>query len=644
MRVNLDIDFTKSTLVKLSLQGILNESNLPYKKGDGVYGLLINTPSAAFPIRTQNDFWGSNNIYKYNPLAEIASTGYKKNNQRALQADLKICQDLSYFLTGLSAEVGVTYDNFADYYERQSKDYEYEVNTMVLNSENNQMEKSSSVFGNESNLSFSSWFNNQYISMNIDAKIAYNRVFGKHTLGASFAYRQEEWTGFERNKTKLNQHLITQLAYSFDNKYILDLGVNHSGSGYLAQDDKFRTYYALSGAWVVSNESFYNINAIDFLKLRASYGIVGMDALEYELDKQYWVYGGSYNFGDNASGSSGLKEGPLALLDVEPIKATKFNLGFDATVLENFTIAFDYFNEHHENSLVSGTNLYSGVVGIEVPKVTTGETKNNGFEISLGYHNDLGDLKYYAQINLSQLNTEIVEASEGYKPHDYLYRKGKVDGQLFGLEAIGFFEDDADIQNSPQQKFGNVKPGDIKYKDQNGDDIINQYDEVALGNSTKYPELYYGLKLGVEYKGFGVDLLFDGANNISKMMNMSHIVWPLKNNGNISEWYLKDNTRWTPATKESANLPRLTTVDNPNNFRNNSLWMVDASYFCLRNVNVFYNLPKNWIEPIGLNNCKLYVRANNVLTVDDIDVVRATHFSVSSPDMMSLYFGVKFNF
>ena len=178
----------------------------------------------------------------------------------------------------------------------------------------------------------------------------------------------------------------------------------------------------------------------------------------------------------------------------------------------------------------------------------------------------------------------------------------------------------------------------------NGDRIIDDNDVHPIGHSSSVPEIYYGLKLGFEYKGFGLDALFQGVADYSRMMNVSSVYWPLRNNTNVSDWYLHDKIRWTEETRDIANVPRLTTLNNSNNFRNSTQWLVNGDYLKLRNLNVYYNLPQRWISKVKLEQCQIFARANNVFSIDHVKYMNCEDFSVNYPNMFSVYFGASIKF
>ena len=254
------------------------------------------------------------------------------------------------------------------------------------------------------------------------------------------------------------------------------------------------------------------------------------------------------------------------------------------------------------------------------------------------------NFSYYIGANFSYAKSKVIENGEGYQPYGYLSKKGYPIGQCFGWEAIGYFRDEEDIKNSPVQKFSEVRPGDVKYRDLNGDKVIDSNDQKAIGYSTAIPEIYYGINLGFEYKGFGVDALFQGVGHYSVILNTASVYWPLRNNTNISNWYLNDKIRWTEDTKDIANVPRLTTLDNANNFRNSTQWLENGSYFKLRNLNVYYNFPSSWAKKVKMEKIQVYARANNLFSLDHVKYMNCEDLKINYPDMTSVYFGLNINF
>lgn len=645
-RMNLDIEVTPSTTAKLSMLGMLVERKRPDTAEGTLFTNLYKTPSAAFPLKTSNGVWGSNMVYKDNPIARIADVGYYKENQRMLQSDLRITQDLSLITKGLSAEIAVAYDNSATYQETGSKSFLYEINTSVLNPETGEYQINTERFGDDKALTIDNKdLAAQYIRANLEAKIGYDRIFGKHTITAFGLYRQESLTPIGRAQSRYRQYVTATAGYDYDSCYLLDATVNHSGTSVLPKGDRFRTYPAVSAAWVLSNESFMeSASFVNLLKLRASWGRSGYDGFDYYLDRQYWVGGSGFVTNDTGGTMSGLKEDRLAISNMSCEVSDKYNVGLDMQLFKNLTFTADYFIDRRRDILIDGANQVSSALGIEVPNAFTGAVDTKGVELALNWNGEKKNFKYYIGANLSYAKTNVIENGEEYKPYSYLSAKGHPVGQLFGLEAIGYFNDKEDIAKSPVQTFSDVSPGDIKYKDQNNDKKIDDNDRIAIGHSSMIPDLYYGINLGVEYRGFGIDMLFQGVGGCSKMLNVASVYWPLRNNTNISTWYMEDKIRWTEATKETANVPRLTTLNTSNNFQNSTQWLEDGAYLKLRNLNIYYNLPQQWTKKIKMEECRLFARANNVFSLDKVKYSNCEDLGINYPDFFSVYFGFNVKF
>lgn len=648
-RINLDIDVTQYTKVGLSLFGLLHENNRPRTSESDIFSGLFNVPSGAFPLRTTNGLWGSDNIFKYNPIARIADVGYYRTDERLLQGDLRIYQDLSLVTKGLRAELGISYDNSAVYQETGTQDYAYEAIDVVPGAVLGEYDIIRSKGGEDKALSVSNGgFSSQFSRTVIDAKLGYDRAWGLHAINGTLQYRQEAYVPTGINVTRKRQSYIFTAGYNYDNRYLVDVVANHSGTSVLSDGDRFRTYPAVSAAWVLSNEAFWHENPIvNYLKVRASWGRSGSDSnLDYDLDERYWVSCGGGLFRDTPAGFGGLHPGTLAINNLTVERAEKYNFGIDMRFFNRLNLTADAFYDKRTDALIAAENLFSSVIGTGIPQQNMGKANSKGIDLGLNWEDRAGkNFKYHAGVNFSYLRTEIEENGEGFQPYDYLYKKGDRVGQIYGLEAIGYFRDEADIANSPRQMFDAVRPGDIKYKDQNNDGKIDAYDQVAIGHSSTIPGIYYGINLGFEYKGFGVDMLFQGVGQFSKMLNVRSVYWPLRNNNsNLTKWYLEDNIRWTEDTKGIATLPRLTTLDNANNFRSSTQWLENGSFFKLRNLNIYYNLPEKWISPLKMNKCQVYLRGNNLFSLDHIKYMNCEDLSVNYPDLMSLFVGVNINF
>lgn len=642
-RANLDIKATKLTLVKLNLLGILSQFNRPATNYPTLLPMIYNVPSAAFPIKTSTNVWGGDNIRK-NPVAESVATGFAIGNDRALYADLRIVQDLCVVTPGLSVEVALAYDNQASYWDSKSKNYVYESLQPVRDNGGNITDITRTRYGQETDLSFSSSLGSQVRVTTFEAKANYEKIWhDAHQLYASVIYHQEENSPNGINQTYRRQSYIGNASYAYKNKYLADVVLTYSGSSVLGNSDKYTFFPAISAGWIISSEEFMqHATAINYLKARASWGMTGSDRFAYDYDKYYFKTGtGNYYFGNNNNSASGNGEYRLPNLKLKPETAYKFNFGIDMEAFNRLSLSADAFYERRNNILVNSAPIYSTALGITPPMLNDGEVKNYGFEAGLSWNDRIGDFTYMLAGNFTFARNEIVNMDEGYQPYDYLKSTGNRIGQYYGLKAIGFFKDEKDIADSKPQSFSNVVPGDVKYKDQNNDGVIDDYDKVALGYSTVLPEITYGFSVGIGYKNLRLKADFQGLANYTLVKDMESMYWPLVDNKNVSRHYLEN--RWTPSTP-NAQYPRLTTKQNDNNFRNSSIWAENGNFLKLRNLEIVYTLPKPWVKKIRLDNINLFARGMNLFSIDHVKDMDPEQMYATYPSFRSYNIGLTLDF
>jgi len=320
-----------------------------------------------------------------------------------------------------------------------------------------------------------------------------------------------------------------------------------------------------------------------------------------------------------------------------------FNVGIESQLFQKIAFNVDVFSNKTYDIMVSKEGTISSMLGVIPSYIPDGEVKNKGVELGLRIGDQTGDFKYAIGGQFSFVRNKIVNMNEAPLPHDYMKATGRPVEQFFGLETIGFFKDQADINQSPKQLFYTVYPGDLKYKDQNGDGQIDQNDVIALGYSTLVPEIYYSATLDLEYKGIGISALFQGIGNYSRYLNTQGLYWPLMGNGNISEHYL--DSYWKPgAANTDVKYPRLTTLESRNNYRPNSVFIADASYFKLRYAELFYKLPISLISKFKLDGCKVFVRGMDLFSIDQIKVTDPEATGADYPALKSYHLGFSINF
>ena len=643
-RTNLDIDLSPKTKMQANIMGILNEFSRPGMGSDNLISKLYQLPSAAFPIRTESGLWGGNTTWgeNWNPVALTEGRAYSKGHTRGLYADMSLRQDLSSLTKGLGASVRIGYDNLASYWENHTKGYKYGMASVASWENGLPIAGEEITGGKDTEMSGDSKLDWQYRAFNFQMNVDWQRQFGVHSLYSMLLYTYKYDNAKGINNTFYRQNAGWYTHYGFKNRYFADFTLMASASNLLAPDHRWNVSPTVGLAWLISNEKFMQSqNVVDFLKLRASFGMLNTDNIP---GNGYWnetVGGGNgYPINNNFGGDGGWHEGRLASVNGTTEKAYKYNAGVDATLFKGLTLTVDGFYERRSDIWVSSDGQNSAVLGASGSYVNAGIVDSWGTEIGANYYKKMGNVELNLGGTFTYNRSKIIEMLEEPAAYDYTRSTGNPVGQIFGLQAIGYFVDQADIDNSLPQQFGPVKAGDIKYKDMNGDKVINSDDRVAMGYNSTCPEIYYSFSLGLEWKGLGFSAQFQGVGNYTAILSGTYY-HPLVDNTTISNYVYRN--RWTPETP-NARFPRLTTETVDNNLQTSSLWLADRSFLKLRNCEVYYKLPSSWLNRFWVKNAKLYVRGVDLLCFDSIDQLDPEAMNNSYPATRSIHVGLSVGF
>ena len=643
-RTNLDIDLSPKTKMQANIMGILNEFSRPGMGSDNLISKLYQLPSAAFPIRTESGLWGGNTTWgeNWNPVALTEGRAYSKGHTRGLYADMSLRQDLSSLTKGLGASVRIGYDNLASYWENHTKGYKYGMASVASWENGLPIAGEEITGGKDTEMSGDSKLDWQYRAFNFQMNVDWQRQFGVHSLYSMLLYTYKYDNAKGINNTFYRQNAGWYTHYGFKNRYFADFTLMASASNLLAPDHRWNVSPTVGLAWLISNEKFMQSqNVVDFLKLRASFGMLNTDNIP---GNGYWnetVGGGNgYPINNNFGGDGGWHEGRLASVNGTTEKAYKYNAGVDATLFKGLTLTVDGFYERRSDIWVSSDGQNSAVLGASGSYVNAGIVDSWGTEIGANYYKKMGNVELNLGGTFTYNRSKIIEMLEEPAAYDYTLSTGNPVGQIFGLQAIGYFVDQADIDNSLPQQFGPVKAGDIKYKDMNGDKVINSDDRVAMGYNSTCPEIYYSFSLGLEWKGLGFSAQFQGVGNYTAILSGTYYR-PLVDNTTISNYVYRN--RWTPETP-NARFPRLTTETVDNNLQTSSLWLADRSFLKLRNCEVYYKLPSSWLNRFWVKNAKVYVRGVDLLCFDSIDQLDPEAMNNSYPATRSIHVGLSVGF
>ena len=681
-RANVDVDATKRLKISVDLGARVTEYSYPGATAANIIS-LANTQPPYLPIVLPNNGNEVNQTnfeenggyllygdvdYRYNMLGQLTRTGFSKRTRRYLQGSFKLSHDLDFITKGLSVAAQFSYDTFNQHTI---------ANNVATFGIGNLTYPGYSIWSLANN-SKDEWKNNagywiqngSYTNANqrttddapkntvshgkpegtsrFQARLDYNRKFGDHNVTAMLLY-------YMQNKIVNNEvpfrymGMSARATYDYKNKYLFEFNLGYNGSENFARGHRFGVFPAGSIGWVVSQEEFMkNVRWIDHLKLRASYGLVGNDQMGSTRFAylQYYTSGSNMNiyFGeDKKAFGTTLIEGIFANPSLTWEKARKFNFGIDAEFFhQRLTLSVDVFKEHRYDILTSledDNKLgFPYIVGQTAPIVNSGIVDNRGIEFQLSWDGRIGQhFRYWIRPNFTfarnkvKFCNEISYIDNNGRDCPWRYQTGRRVGENFCYIFDHFVadQDEADRLNAMNGgsgfgMWGAVQPGDVVYKDMNGDGVVNNYDRAAIGNP-RTPEIQYGIPVGLSYKGFDFSMLWQGSALCSVQLS-GPAVWdfPLYDQSRIGKVRRMHLNRWTPETAATATYPALHYgIHNNNKQQYSSLFLYDATYIRLKNVEIGYTLPKAWTSKAGIQSVRIYAQGQNLLTFDrlgDVDM------------------------
>jgi len=619
---------------------------------------MNHTPGWLFPVsyEVQNGestktLYGGSSQYQSNIVAALAKGGYYRATNTINETNFVLDYKMDWLTKGLSAKGMVSFD-YDSYYKKMFK---ADFATYELNDRDNYESMDAyNQFNSDGELAYSKDNSTTY-KLYMEAQVNYARQFGKHDVTAMVLYNQNDYR-YNSELAKRYQGLVGRVTYGYDDRYLAEFNAGYNGSENFLQGKRFGFFPAVSLGWRISNEEFMAGTAqwLNNLKIRASYGEVGNDIYTVNGTAQRFLYeekwsqvSNAYYFG--SSGKTGIYESQYPNLGVTWERAHKYNVGLEFGLWNGLLNGnVDVFYEKRNDILTSYLTRPQWV-GVALAAGNLGETKNSGYEIELKHNNRINeDLSYNVGLTYSHARNEIISMDEPELKTAYRKREGNPISQYFGLIAEGFVtQADLDNPDFPVSTFGTVKVGDLKYKDANGDGFIDDRDESRIGYSD-IPENTYALSLGVNYKGWGFSVMFQGVDHVSRYYD-AEAMYAFVSGGKVKEHHLE---RWNPAQSEAYNLQHanypLLHYDNygDHNQRTNSFFLKNGSFVRLKNIELSYTLPENWSKVAGMSNCRLYVNANNLITWDHLNNLTDPESNGSNryPIMKTVNFGVNIKF
>lgn len=660
-RSNLDMDVTKTTTLSFNVAGNVNSSDKP-RTSQGSSGMVKNiyyaTPfkSAGFVndklVYTTTDSYDDGMSLPFtgdiDPFTYYGG-GATRTSNNSLNADLVLDQKLDFITKGLSFKLKGSYNSSFTVYKYLSGGTEMTYNP-VLSSEG--IVNLRPVDGSKyTDVSYSSgtgksrdWY--------MEAGLNYNRSFGNHNVGALLLYNQSKEYYYSNTEypdvPRGYVGLVGRVTYDWKNRYMIEANMGYNGSENFAPDKRFALFPAGSVGWVMSEENWFQRAKpfVSFLKLRASFGLVGNDKISgsrfmytadpysvnlNDLTNRYASSSGSggygYFFGTdglNVTTSKGAYEKSKNNPDVSWEKAFKQNYGMDINFFDDrLSATIEYYKEHRWDILLQDGTA-PGMLGFTTPYSNLGEVKNWGWELSLKWNDRIGkNFRYWAGINLSYNQNEIIERKESPQDYDYQYLKGHRIGSRSQYVFWRYYDESTSelyekTFNRPFPTHSvDLKNGDAVYVDLNGDRQIDSNDMSYDYGFTDDPEYMVGLNFGFAWKNWEVNTQWTGAWNVSRMISdvfrQPFVSSATKTGGGLLAYHLT-NTWTTENPSQNAEYPRATWDNADNNYATSTLYEKDAKYLRLKTLTVSYNFQFPFMKRLGLNTCQLAFSGYNLLT------------------------------
>lgn len=620
-RSNLDVQATKTLTLSLDVTGTFGEENEPNIVGRGGYNNIFYEladyqalPPYAYAIYNPNGSYGAPLPKSQlastgtNIVARLALGGYQRDFSNEVQMNFKGKQLLDFITKGLSARGTISYNNINGFSRNLTRQdfpsYQYNAQTGAytpLTPGLYRLPKLSLAYSNTAMIK----------RVNLQGSLNYDRSFGGNHVYGLALYNQ--YTNSQGAGTPENFRGFTgRVGYDFKQKYLVEFNAAYNGTDRFQASKRYGFFPAASVGYNMAEEPFFKntFKFINVFKLRGSYGLVGSDkvgsAFAY-IYKQIYTTNGSYSLGEISRNVTNIAEGQLPNEDVRWEKERSTDVGLDATMFNGtLNITADYFYKYRYDILTVRQGV-STVIGATLPPVNMGIVDNRGYELDVTYKNHIKGFVYSINGNVSFAKNKIIYRDEANPAYPWLATTGGPVGRVIGYVFDGFYKDAADIANSPQPITGGIKPGDLKYKDLNGDNIIDENDKRVL-DYPNIPNTVYGFTTQLAYKDFSLSLTLQAATNFTFNSPGDFAA----RGGNYREVNLDT---WTPTNQNPA-LPRLSdisTISSPlTSF--SDFWAKRFDYLRLKNVELSYRLKAKWLSRAGINNVRFYANGYNLIT------------------------------
>jgi len=661
LRTNIDMDVTRTTMLRVNIGGYLNRFKKQRCNTDGAFGEAFRTLPFVHPARYSD---GAIPVIsnRANPWRTVTQQGYDFITSSKIQTLFSVEQDLKMITPGLKAKALFSFDRW-NRSRRSRTARPATVFPATGRDEEGNLIYSQFETGDES---MGSEQGNEYGNTNVyfEADILYSRRFGKTDVDAMLLYNQQAYDdGSIQDYRK--QGIAGRLSATYDNRYVAEVNFGYNGSENFAKGKRFGLFPSLAVGWLLSEEPFMESmkNVFSKIKLRASIGQAGDD----NIGGRRFAYLGTlftdqegYTWGTNGQRSyRGITEGEIGVDNLTWETVTKRNLGVELGLWNMIDLNFDIFRENRKDIFMQRSIIPTQTGFVTSPWANFGKVTNRGVETTLNFHKQWNKEWFtsaYANFTYAKNRVDEKDEPEVLKG-THRSQTGRSMNELWGLTAERLFTADdfnADgtlKQGIPSQEgVGAVTlyPGDIKYTDVNGDGVITEEDEGFIGG-TEDPRVVYGFGGVVSYKNIDVNFFFQGTGDMYRVIGGEPYFLPgggTTTEGNAYAQNIGD--RWTTDNQDPyAFWPRLTYGPNKNNYRRSTWWKKDMSFLRCKTIEVGYTFPKPWFERLYVKSCRVFVSMNNAFCLSSFklwDPELGTNDGLKYPMNRSLMIGMDVNF
>ncbi|WP_196211863.1 SusC/RagA family TonB-linked outer membrane protein [Bacteroides cellulosilyticus] len=642
-RANLDFDISKTTLLSVNIGGRVESKRTPESGEDQnqlFRKLYWAVPFASAGI-VDGKYIKTNADYVTKPgadgLESYYGKGFRNQTTNVLNLDLVLDQKLDFITKGLSIKLKGSYNS--SYSTTKIASSSVATYTPVVDDKGAITYKKS---GSDSQTSYREGDYGKGRDWYMELALNYNRKFGNHSVTGLFLYNQSKryYPGGTYDYIPTGYvGLVGRVTYDWKTRYLAEFNVGYNGSENFNPENRYGFFPAGSIGWIVSEEPFFAPikKVVNYFKVRATLGMVGNDNY---AGQRFLYLPGSYGYGQNNdhNGPGGFfgqnignaKPGAWEATQSNPYAkwetAVKQNYGLDFNILnDHLSVSADYFIEKRRDILRTPDYL-PGILGMTLPAINVNKVENKGFEIQAKWNDRIGtDFRYWANFNISFARNKIVFMNEVEQNEPWMYQTGRRINSRSMYKFWGFYDETADLRY--QEEFGipisdhgiTLQPGDAVYVDLNKDGKLDGNDATRDIGFTDLPEYTAGLNLGFSWKNFDFSMQWTGAWNVDRML--SEFRQPLgdtQNKGLLLYQY--ENTWRSSEDSYTAKFPRITATNRKNNFEKGSdLYLINASYLRLKNIEIGYNFDFPFMRKLKLNSCRMYVNGYNLLTFTAFD-------------------------